>query len=221
MSLSLSKSVLRPACVFAALSAPAFAEDQNAGLSFSLSTGGTSFGAAVQPELRINESFGLRMPIGLGSTSNSPSGETPLSFGDSTKGGVGLLADYYPFGDGLRVGGGVVAGGDRYSFPADTLTVDPFDENEQAFEVVVPDTTEASTGFVRPVVTMGYSGAISRLSVDLDVGVMVDLTRIGGAQDPETSALSATDSAEGPTFGEGMEALGVSPFVKFGAKLSF
>lgn len=196
------------------------AQEADSGLTFSLSNGAGSLGARLQPELRINNSFGLRLPIGIGQTDNAQGTEDILSFGESTRGGVGLLADYYPFETGLRVGGGLVASGGSFSLPEADLEAED-STLTQTLSAIPQDNEGVSDGFIRPMVTMGYSGVFSQLALDVDLGVMVDPARLSGAQDADTLALDATDSSDTDVPLAGLEALGVSPFLKLGAKLSF
>ncbi|MEL6583266.1 MAG: hypothetical protein AAFQ36_05500 [Pseudomonadota bacterium] len=209
-------------CGAAAAAAPSAADDAaDPALVFSLRNSPVAQGTVIEPQLRLNDSFGVRMPIQYGDAQRSFGGLSNGEPTQSTTGSVGLLADYYPFGNGLRLGGGVVANGERFTLPGDTLSSDGIELNGRNYTASIPAQPGVATEAVNPVVTMGFSGGFSRLSLDLDLGLMVTGTRIDDEELGADAALSADQESDPDSFVTGMEAFGLSPFLKFGAKLSF
>ena len=199
---------------------PATAQ-QESGLAFSLGVGSPTLGATLEPELRFGESFGLRLPIGIGAEDHRSVLDSPLNLGKSSEGGVGLFLDFYPFGTGLRLGGGVVATGGVYNIATDVTSVDPLADSTTAYAAGATSGSAEEDASVRTVMTMGYTGTLSRLTIGLDLGVMVDPAKLGQQNDSEKAALATSLGPQDDNLPGNLEEIGVSPFLKIGAKLSF
>lgn len=75
--------------------------------SFSLGFGAGTLGYTIEPGYSINESFGLRAPIGAGSYSFEEDSDGEVYRGTVESTGGGLLLDYRTGLAGLKVSGGV------------------------------------------------------------------------------------------------------------------
>jgi hypothetical protein len=197
---------------------PASAQDGTE-LGFGLTAGVGSMGLVIEPSYRLSESFGLRAPIGFGSYSTNLTFEGIEYDSKLTVGGVGLIADFYPFESGLRIGGGLWAGSEKVD-SSSTITT-PTQIGNTVYNNAQLNTLIDPKNDVRPLATIGYSGRVSRLSIDMDVGVIgnsafnVNITETTG-----TVAQGDID-AETAQIRQGAADLEFLPFLKFGARLSF
>ena len=85
---------------------------------FGLGVGVSTLGLTVEPRYRVNETFGVRAPIGFASYSTEDDFDGNDFAGDVRLGGLGLLADYYLPVGGLRVSGGAFISNYRVSAEA-------------------------------------------------------------------------------------------------------
>ena len=73
---------------------------------FGVGVGVSTLGLTVEPTYRINDSFGVRMPIGGGSFSDTFEEDGDSYTGSVESFGGGVLVDYYTGLGGLRLSGG-------------------------------------------------------------------------------------------------------------------
>lgn len=197
---------------------PAIAQDSDP-LGFGVSAGVGSMGLFVEPSYRLTENFGIRAPIGFGSYDTTLTVEGISYDSKLTLGGIGLIADYFPFGSGLRVGGGLWAGQEEIKSNA-TITTNTQIGNTN-YNNAQLNTKIDPKNAIRPMATIGYSGRISRLSLDMDVGVIGNSAFDVNITETTGTVAQADIDAEIAEIKQGAADVSFMPFLKFGARLSF
>ncbi|MBB5514275.1 hypothetical protein FHS89_000273 [Rubricella aquisinus] len=212
-----SISALATAACVATYSA-SFAQDGSEH-GFGVTAGVGSMGLVIEPSYRLNESFGLRAPIGFGSYSTNLTFEGINYDSKLTIGGVGLIADFYPFESGFRVGGGIWAGNEKVDSRS-TITT-PTQIGNTVYNNAQLNTLIDPKNDVRPLATIGYSGHLSRFSVDMDIGVIGNSAFNVNITETTGTVAQADIDAETAQIRQGAADLEFLPFLKFGARLSF
>lgn len=132
---------------------------------FSIDAGVSTLGATVEPGYRFNDSFGVRLPMGQGSFSFTEEFDGNDVAADLDIGGVGLMADLYPFGGGFRVSGGAFKTNYEASFTANDVDFGGYSSDLSG--------RIAPTKDFAPAMTVGYDGRIGRhLVMSADIGAM-------------------------------------------------
>ena len=164
---------------------PVAAQDEGAN-RMRIGVGVGSLGAMVEPSLRLSPNFGVRVPLGTASLDRTEEVEGNNVKGTLRLGGVAVMGDYFPFGGGLRVSGGLLSSNFRLSGTS-TGSYELNDEEYVGSFSVYAETRNR----VNPVVALGYDtgGADAGWSISGDLGLVysdglsgnIDATVDGGA----------------------------------------
>lgn len=177
------------------------------GPQFGVNIGASTLGMTIEPTLRINRHFGVRVPFGSSDfSSDYTDGDTTYD-GKVNLGGRGLMADFYPIGGGFHVSAGVF----DTDYSADLVARDVDMGGTSAdFDVALRQKEEIS-----PALAMGYEGRFGdHFTISTTAGAMFgegfDLT----VTDPNgTFSQSAIDAEfeDARDFAEGLQ---VVPYLK-------
>lgn len=194
---------------------PFCASAQEAG-EFGLGFGLSTLGPTLEGTYRVNDRFGLRVPIGFLSIDDTETDDGFTYDYDASFGGVGLLGDYYTGVGGLRLSGGAMVS--RYELDGrgrGSGTVGDTDYNN-----VDLDFSAETRNSIMPMVSLGYDGQIgSRWTLSADLGAMytggfnVDLTDRSGQVSQEDINKEIDDAED--------DAPDILPYVKFTATFRF
>lgn len=138
-------------------------QPDHSGLSFD--AGVSTLGATVEAGYRFNNRFGVRVPFGMGDMSFDGEYDGNDFEIDTKLGGVGVLADFYPFGGGLRLSGGAFKTDYKADFVAHDVDFggyqsDVYGEIRQKEDIA-------------PAVVLGYDGKLGKHFVmSADIGAV-------------------------------------------------
>ena len=195
-----------------AFTAPSFAQNitAEAGLS--------TLGLYTAPVYEMNENIDIRLPLYFGSQNNkSTEGGTTID-GKVTSGSVGVMLNYYPSGSGLRISGGLTAGG--YNFDASTASLE-FDGTTYTsdFDLNIKQDTN-----IVPVIALGYTHPVGQSGWQILAEAGARFTHLTATVSGQ-SALAASDKTAFETdFDEFNDELSKNNFISFitiGASFSF
>ena len=121
-------------------------------LRYGVNLGVSTLGPTVEPTVRLNDRFGLRLPIGSASLAFDEESDGHSYDGALDIGGVGLLADFYPYAGGFHVSAGVFKTDYAAAFIGNDIE---FDDLEADVSVSLAQKHDVS-----PALAMGYTGRI-------------------------------------------------------------
>ncbi|MEL6679557.1 MAG: hypothetical protein AAFQ51_12690 [Pseudomonadota bacterium] len=189
----------------------------------SVAVGAGTMGVVIEPQVRINEYFGVRAPIGFGQYDFDFSDSELTYDSQLTLGGAGVLADFFPTQGGLRVSGGIIASNEQIDVTArgDDIVIDGITYGTVEIEGTVKPEQQ-----IQPVLALGYTSSTARISFDVDVGLRFSgaweanldnaSTGVGVDQVSEEGLREEEDSVESE-----FNRYQVTPFIKVGGRLRF
>lgn len=147
---------------------PAAAQDE-AESRMRVGLGVGTLGVMVEPSVRLSPSFGVRVPLGGASLNRTEEVEGNAVKGTLRLGGVAVLGDYFPFGAGLRLSGGVLASNFRLS----GSTTGSYELDGVEYDGTFAVSAEARNK-LNPVVALGFNsgGASAGWSISGDLGLV-------------------------------------------------
>jgi hypothetical protein len=187
-------------------------EADHSGLSFT--AGASTLGATLEAGYRFNNRFGVRVPFGSGEMSYDGDYDGNDFEIDAQLGGVGVLADFYPFGGGLRLSGGAFNTDYQADFVARDVDFggyqsDVYGEIRQKEEIA-------------PAVVLGYDGKIGKhFVVSADVGALFGKGFNVSASESSGQASQGQIDAEIEEFRDMAEKAKTLPFVRFSIGMKF
>ncbi len=203
-----------PAAVLALAAGPTLAQDYGVGVGVS------TLGLTVTPQVRLDDRFGLRAPIGAFSASRSEDFEGNPFDGTLRLGGLGLLGDYHLPVGGLRVSAGAFASNYRVT----GRTSGEVDLGGTIFDAEV-DARITTRRRISPMLVVGADfGGARGWSVSTDIGVIFTRmrgrfsgTQTGGDQDLFDRELQAYEDR----LNEDLRDLSVLPFLSLAVTYRF
>jgi len=179
-----------------------------------VSAGVGTLGATVEGSWRVSPQLGFRGVIGYGSFSYSDTASGENYTGDVDSFGVGLLADYYPFGSGLRLTGGAIIPNYQASLIGRDITIGPLTSD---IEVDIQDQSAIS-----PALALGFSGRLANgITVSGDLGALY----VGGfginARDPNGTFSQSDIDAEIQDISDTLRDANIVPYASISIGMSF
>lgn len=159
------KSLSLVALLAGVAAAPALSQEDAGLQGFSLNVGVSTFGATVEPVYRINESFGVRVPVGLMSFDYDEESDGETYSGSFDGRGFALMGDYYPFDGNFHLSAGLARPG--YAVEATGQNIDVDGTNSDLFVNIEEDQS------ISPIVALGYEGALAgRVGLSVSAGAI-------------------------------------------------
>lgn len=180
---------------------------------FGVTAGVGSFGVMVEPTYKINDQFGLRMPLGQGNASFDINKNGAKYEGEFNTSGIALMADYHPFAGGLHLSAGA------------TYTDYKFDGT--AHNVTVNGTTSDIAVHVRqkehfsPIAAVGYDKKIGPMTLSTDVGAIFSKGMSFSANDPSGTFTQSDIDSQTAGLKSDAEDFKVLPYFKVGLGFRF
>lgn len=208
MALGLAAALVAGPLAAADLSLSAPGPQLGLGVGFS-----TLLGPTLEPTLRFGR-FGLRAPVGGAEIGIEDESAGDTYEGSLQLGGAGLLADYYPFGNGFHVSAGLLRTAYGASLTGSDIAIDgAVSDIDVSFDQRRP---------LSPVLSLGTSGPLfGQVGYAVSAGAMffggLDVT----ARDPSGVFTQAQVDAGVQDFRDRAESMDVVPFVQVGIGLSF
>ncbi len=168
-------SLYLPVAMLLLLSAPVRAQVASSNGNGAFTVGPTfgTLGAGLEAGIRVGSNFGIRLDAsGLAPTFNRTIQGIPYKL-NATLASGGPMADFYPFGNGFRLTGGIRINGNGanvISTPTGTVTI-----NGDSFSAAQVGTLTGSVAYnrVAPYLGIGFAGNVTRwLVLGFDVGVL-------------------------------------------------
>lgn len=163
----------------------------------SVGAGASTLGATVEFSTRLNDRFGLRLPVGYGSFDHKETVDgTPLD-GTLRLGGVALLGDYYPGMGGMRISAGLFRANTRASGRADgTFTLSDEEYTGWIDAEVRPENK------VSPMISLGYDSRKSSAGWGFsgDIGAIF----VGGFSTEVSGYQTSEDASVQDRFEDGL-----------------
>lgn len=207
--------IRHPLAIAALCAMPFCASAQEAG-EFGLGFGLSTLGPTLEGTYRVNDRFGLRVPVGFLSIDDTETDDGFRYDYDASFGGVGLLGDYYTGLGGLRLSGGAMLS--RYELDGRGRGSGTVGDTE--YSNVLLDFDAETRNSVMPMVSVGYDGQIgSRWTLSADLGAMytggfdINLTDTTGQVSQEDLNKEIRDAED--------DAPDILPYVKFTATFRF
>ncbi|MEL6598838.1 MAG: hypothetical protein AAGK98_05910 [Pseudomonadota bacterium] len=220
---TLSILTLAPLALLASVGSVAAQDGLFEDITVGVAVGAGTMGAVIEPQVRFNEYFGIRAPIGFGQYDFEFS-DSELTYDSSlTLGGAGVLADFFPLQGGLRLSGGVIATNEEIDVTAraDDIVLDGI-----TYGTVEIDGKVSPDQPIQPVVALGYSSNTSIISLDVDVGLRFSGSWTATLDNASTGV--GVDQVSDETLRNEERAIEdefnryqVTPFIKIGGRLRF
>lgn len=157
----LSASIL---CAGAFASSAVLAESRT-DKPFGVTLGASTLGVTLEPSWRLDDNFGMRMPIGTGSFDFSADSNGYDYDGTVDSLGLGLMGDYYPFAGGFRLSAGAFYTDYEVSLDGDDVTY-------QGITGDIRAKAEQKRN-VMPALAVGYDGRLGNTgTLSMSVGGM-------------------------------------------------
>ena len=209
--------LLRASLALAALAMASAASAQDGevpGSMLNVETGVGTLGFTVGSGWRVSDQFALRGVIGQGSFSYDDTVEGDDYSGEVDAFGLGVLADYYPFGSGLRLTGGAFLPEYDASLVGRGVTIGPTTSD---IEVSISDRST-----VAPAIAVGFGGTVGRrVRISGDLGAMY----VGGfdisARDPSGTFSQAQIDGEISDLRDDLGGTDFIPYASFSIGMSF
>jgi len=188
---------------------------------FRLGAGIGTSGFTVEPQMRISPAFGLRGTAGLATGTASQTFEDVDYSADIRIGTIGVLFDFFPLHNGLRLTAGAVTSLDRAELlgEAPSLTIGSTTYSGAILEGEVKQSRP-----IQPVIAVGYSSYSGSATLDVDIGARfagnydVDLRNGAGSTVtiPDADLRTEADLIE-----EDLRGVDILPYIKIGIAFNF
>ena len=180
----------------------------------SVESGIGTLGFTVGGGVRLSDRFGLRGVIGTGSFGYEDTAEGETYEGDVEAFGLGVMADYYPFGTGLRLTGGAFLPDYEARLTGRDITIGPLTSD---IEVDITDRSSIALALA-----IGFAGRLGqRFTLSGDLGAMY----VGGfdieARDPNGTFSQGDIDAEIRDIRDALEDANIVPYASFSIGMSF
>ncbi len=155
----------------AVLAAPTFADDAPSTMSVGLTAG--SLGIGPEIGYRFGPHFGLRAEFGAYSYGTDNDYGSVRYNVDLKLSNGGAMADWYPFGGGFRLSGGLRSNGNRLDLkgtPTTSVQIGPTTYTPAQIGTLTGEISGSSSA---PVLSLGYGGTLKKgLTAGAEVGAM-------------------------------------------------
>lgn len=180
---------------------------------FSISTGASTLGYTVEPAYRLNDHWGIRMPIAQGSYDFDGNAGDRRYSGALKSDAVGLLADYRPFSGGLRLSGGLIHTDYRANALSEEIT---FGSETSRIYANIEQKDKVS-----PMLAIGYDAKIGPARISAVAGgIFTSGFKVSGGQTGPSIADGEVD-AELEKVRDEIDGLKSIPYVSLGVTFAF
>ncbi len=186
--------------------------DKKYGVEYGIST----LGLYVAPTLSLNAKTNLRAPLFFGQYSDTFTDNGVTTVGKFSPNSLALMGDFQPWGNGVRVSGGLAFGGYEIS----GTSSDP--EFEGTTYVGSAAITVAQKNAVNPILSVGYAKQFDNgISILADIGAKVGTYELS----VDTTGLTIPDQAQFDAdlaaVNNDLADVGLVPFITLGGVFRF